>query len=172
MICLHGAGSPAERALARLRPFADQHRLLLLAPKSARATWDVASGASGRDAANIDALLREVDARYPIRRYALNGFSDGASYALSLGVANGHLFDSVIAWSPGFQAAATAAGRPRFFVSHGTEDSILPIGSTSRRLVPDLRTRGYDVTYAEFDGEHVVPSDIRERSVGWLTRDQ
>ena len=73
--------------------------------------------------------------------YAVSGFSDGASYALSLGVANGDLFDSVIAFSPGVLAPRVSKGRPRFFVSRGTEDQVLPIGRTSRRLVPELRIR-------------------------------
>jgi phospholipase/carboxylesterase len=33
---------------------------------------------------------------------ALGGFSDGASYALSLDLTNGDLFASLIAFSPGF----------------------------------------------------------------------
>jgi phospholipase/carboxylesterase len=34
---------------------------------------------------------------------------------------------------------------PRLFISHGTNDSILPIGRTSRRGVPRLRAAGYAV---------------------------
>ena len=60
-------------------------------------------------------------------------------------------------------------GRPRFFVSHGTEDAVLPIERCSRRLVPALERQGYDVTYEEFAGGHEVPLPIREQALDWLT---
>ena len=44
---------------------------------------------------------------------AISGFSDGASYALSLGRANADLFTHVIAFSPGFVALAPWVGTPR-----------------------------------------------------------
>lgn len=71
---------------------------------------------------NLDRLLAEVAAAFPLGGYTIAGFSDGPSYALSLGLANGDVFDSVIAFSPGFQVAESAGGRPGLFVSHGTED--------------------------------------------------
>jgi phospholipase/carboxylesterase len=39
------------------------------------------------------------------------------------------VFSSAIAFSPGFVAVAVAepVGRPRVFVSHGTQDRVLPI---------------------------------------------
>ena len=45
------------------------------------------------------------------RRIAVGGFSDGATYALTLGVSNGDLFPAVIAFSPGGIVARRAAGR-------------------------------------------------------------
>ena len=50
---------------------------------------------------------------------AVGGFSDGASYALSVGITNGDLFTDVIAFSPGFMAPARQQGKPRLFISHG-----------------------------------------------------
>ena len=47
------------------------------------------------------------------------GFSDGASYALCLGLLNGDLFTHVIAFSPGFVTDGSRRGKPRVFVSHG-----------------------------------------------------
>jgi len=55
---------------------------------------------------------------------AIQGFSDGASYALSLGLTNGDLFTHVIAFSPGFAAPAEQRGRPRIYVSHGVAQSL------------------------------------------------
>jgi hypothetical protein len=49
-------------------------------------------------------------------RMLLHGLSDGASYGLTLGMANGDLFGRVVASSPGFIAATDSpnVGRPRF----------------------------------------------------------
>ncbi len=110
VVMLHGAGGVARSAVNLLREEADRHRLLLLAPKSSAGTWDVLGGGYGPDVANIDRLLTAVAARYRLRWYTLGGFSDGASYALSLGLTNGDVFDSLIAFSPGFE---TADGRSR-----------------------------------------------------------
>ncbi len=71
-------------------------------------------------------------------RISVGGFSDGASYALALGLANGDLFSRVIAFSPGFVPPVPRSGKPRVFVSHGDADAVLPIDRTSRRLVPAL----------------------------------
>ena len=97
----------------------------------------------------------DVDAK----RVGIGGFSDGASYALSLGLANGDLFSRIFAFSPGFIREATPVGKPVIDVFHGTRDRILPIDATSRRIVPRLRRQGYDVTYVEFDGPHTVLSE-------------
>jgi len=169
VVFLHGAGGAAEQAVGALRSFADEEHLLLVGPKSSQATWDVITGGYGHDVQNIDHLLEFVSAAYPIRGYTVAGFSDGASYALSLGIANGDVFDSVMALSPGFQAARVRNGSPRFFVSHGTEDQVLPIDRCSRRLVPELKRSGYEVTYEEFVGGHAVPQRIKQTAMDWLT---
>ena len=169
VLFLHGAGGAAEQAVDALRSFADEEHLLLVGPKSAQATWDVIDGGFGPDVQNIDHLLETVSAAYPIGGYTVAGFSDGASYALSLGIANGDVFYSVMALSPGFHAARVRNGSPRFFVSHGTEDQVLPIDRCSRRLVPELRRSGYEVTYEEFVGGHAVPQRIKQTAIDWLT---
>jgi phospholipase/carboxylesterase len=101
---------------------------------------------------------------------ALGGFSDGASYALSLGLTNGDLFDSLIAFSPGFMAPANRRNAPRCFISHGTEDQALPIDRTSRRIVPELERNGYEVRYREFAGGHSIPAEIAREAIEWFVR--
>ncbi|MDP9444002.1 MAG: hypothetical protein M3P83_06510 [Actinomycetota bacterium] len=110
-----------------------------------------------------------MTAAHPVGTIAVGGFSDGASYALSLGIGNGDVFDAVVAFSPGFAAPLVRHGRPRVFVSHGRRDPVLPIERCSRRLVPQLRSSGYDVTYREFDDGHVVPDHVVAEAAGWLT---
>ena len=168
VVILHGAGGVARSALNILRDEADEHRLLLVAPKSTATTWDVIAGGYGPDVRTIDRLMTRVAAAYPVRGFTIAGFSDGASYALTLGLTNGDVFDSVVAFSPGFHAARSIAGRPRIFVSHGTEDRVLPIDRCSRRIVADLEDDGRPVTYREFRGGHSVPAEMQRLAVEWL----
>lgn len=172
VVLLHGAGGWAADALAPLLPHAEKGRLLLLAPDSRGRTWDMLLAGYGPDVAFLDSALSAVLARRPVHGFAIGGFSDGASYALSLGTTNGDVFDHVLAFSPGFLAPLERHGRPRIFVSHGVDDSVLPIDRCSRRLVPGLVQDGYDVCYEEFAGGHSVPATIASKAVGWLTRDQ
>jgi phospholipase/carboxylesterase len=124
----------------------------------------------GPDVAFIDSALISLFAQLPVdpARLAIAGFSDGASYALSLGLINGDLFSHVIAFSPGFYVAEQRQGKPAIFVSHGTADEILPIETTSHRLVPELRGAGYRVEFREFAGPHTVPADIAHGAFAWM----
>ena len=167
---LHGAGGSARRGLPRLQRLADERGLLLLAVDSRAATWDAIIGGFGLDPAFIDAALARVFARYAVdpARIAAEGFSDGASYALGLGLTNGDLFTHAIGFSPGSVPLVERNGSPVVFISHGTADEILPIDLCSRRIVPELKRRKYAVTYVEFDGPHMVPSEIAEQGVDWF----
>ena len=169
-LMLHGAGGDAHHGLSLLQRFADEVGLILLAPASRRQTWDVILGGYGDDVRFIDRALGQTFNRYNVdpRHVAIGGFSDGASYALSLGLTNGDLFTHVIAFSPGFMAPAGQTGRPRFFVSHGTGDQVLPINVCSRKIVPQVKRAGYDVRYHEFDGPHVVPPEIAREALNWF----
>ena len=167
VVSLHGAGGNAQQAVDLLRPLADEHGLVVLAPESRASTWDALLGHYGPDVAHLDRSLAHTFERLHVDpgRLAIAGFSDGASYALCLGLANGDLFGDVLAFSPGFSAPPLRRGSPRVFVSHGTGDRVLPIGATSRRLVPRLRGEGYDVRYHEFDGDHTVPPAVSREAV-------
>ncbi|MFC5926326.1 alpha/beta hydrolase [Micromonospora vulcania] len=169
VVLLHGAGGNARQGLDLLSPVADAHHLLLLAPQAAASSWDLIAGGFGVDVRRIDGLLSTVFDGYPVRDVTFGGFSDGASYALSLGLANGDLVDRVVAFSPGFAAPPVTNGQPRIFISHGIDDPVLPIDVCSRRLVPHLRSLAYDVTYEEFPGTHELPTPIRDKAARWLT---
>jgi predicted esterase len=171
VLTLHGAGRSGRRGLRRLQALADAEGLILLAPDSRGTTWDAAmTGAFGPDVGFADRALDLVFARYSVdpSRVVAEGFSDGASYALSLGLLNGDLFTHVIAFSPGFLAEGARRGKPRLFVSHGIDDQVLPIDRCSRPIVRDLRGDGYDVRYTEFPGGHTVPDAIAHGAADWL----
>lgn len=169
-LLLHGAGGSASGGLAPLLPLADEAGLILLAPDARRETWDVLRGGYGPDVAFIDRALAHLFGRHAVdpARLAVGGFSDGASYALSLGLTNGDLFTHVLAFSPGFAAPAGRLGSPRLFIAHGTRDEVLPIDRCSRRIVPAMQRAGYDVRYREFDGPHTIPPAIAREALDWF----
>lgn len=170
VIVFHGAGASGGQGIELMRVAADRHGLLVLAPDSRSDSWDLIRGGFGPDVQFLDQALGQLFDSYSVdrTRVAVAGFSDGASYAVSLALVNGDLFTHVLAWSPGFAAMTTAVGKPRIFISHGTRDRVLPIERCSRRLVPALRANGYAVTYREFDGPHTVPDTIVDDSVAWF----
>lgn len=168
-VVLHGAGRRAQN-MAYTFPLADELRLLVLTPDSRGRTWDVLLGGFGPDVDYIDRALAYTFERCTVdsSRLAITGFSDGASYALSLGMTNGDLFTHTIAFSPGFIARGTNRGKTRVYVSHGTNDQVLPIDITSHRIVPALQAAGYTVKYHEFEGPHRVPPEIAREAFEWL----
>ncbi|WP_461187720.1 alpha/beta hydrolase [Arthrobacter sp. Z4-13] len=134
ILLLHGAGGEAAGGLSLLSAFAETHKIILAAPSSRGSTWDGVRGSFGPDVQMINRALERIFTLVFVdpERIAVGGFSDGASYALALGLANGDLFSRVIAFSPGFVPPVPHAGQPRVFVSHGDSDSVLPIDRTSR----------------------------------------
>ena len=112
---LHGAGRQDEMLMKAYRDEAERRQALVLVPRSFGMTWDLiqhaAQGGVGPDAPSprpdLDFLEYAYDLiyrRYPIDpfRQALLGYSDGASYALSVGLANPSLFSAVMGWAAGF----------------------------------------------------------------------
>ena len=170
-VMLHGAGGNAEHGMSYLYQYADEKNILLLAPSSQDYTWDIIAGNSfGTDVIFIDQALSYVFARFSINkeRLAIGGFSDGASYGLSLGLSNGELFSHIIAFSPGFFYTPEARGYPGVYVSHGVNDDVLPIDPCSRRLLPQLKRRGLAIQYDEFEGRHEIPAIISKAAINWF----
>jgi predicted esterase len=169
VVLLHGATGSGDRFLRRLQPALDQAGAAVLAPSSRDSTWDAIRNGFGDDVRLLDRALDLAFRRVAIDpdRVIAAGFSDGATYALSLGLINGDLFTRVVAFSPGFVVEGRPHGRTHVFISHGTADPILPIDRCSRRIVPMLQQRGYPVTFREFAGGHEVPADIAREALGW-----
>lgn len=171
MVALHGAGGSAERPIDLLSAQADAAGFMVLAIDARGDTWDALMGSYSWDVAVVERSLGYVFRNRAVvaDRIYIEGFSDGASYALGLGLANGDLFSRILSFSPGMvPTQGGRVGRPRVFDSHGILDSILPIDRTSRTIVPALRADGYDVTYREFDGGHQVPADVLGEAIAWL----
>lgn len=170
-IIMHGAGGNAKGALfPPLEDIAEKTGIILLSPQSQSSSWDVIRGGYGPDIQVLDETLKSVFERYTIdpHQCSIGGFSDGASYALSVGTTNGDLFTHIVAFSPGFMRPGSLVGKPKIYISHGTSDEVLSIDYCSRRLAPRLQKQGYDVKYHEFDGPHTVPSSICQEGMQWF----
>jgi phospholipase/carboxylesterase len=170
LVLFHGAGQTAEWMLGCLGSAPDDAGVAALAPQSRDFSWDAIRDSFGPDVTFVNRALERVFDTVAVdpARIAVGGFSDGATYAVSLGLINGDLFRRVVAFSPGFLIEGTPHGAPQFFVSHGAGDPILPIDRCSRLIVSGLRKRGYDVELREFDGGHEVPADIARDGMRWV----
>lgn len=172
LVLLHGSGGHALHGLELLQHLADEANFILLAPVSTDYTWDIVVSRYGPDVRVVGEALEYAFATYAIdpSHLAIGGFSDGASYALSLGLTNGDLFTHIIAFSPGFVMPRAIRGNPRIFISHGTRDEILTISECSRRIVPQLEHSGLEVEYVEFEAGHRIPPEIARQAIEWFTR--
>jgi len=183
LILLHKAGGSPKEWFAggeSFAPYAEKGRFIILAPESPSQSWGTGPKNWGYDYVEINRALEEAFARCTIdhTRLAIGGFSDGASYALSLGLANGDVFDYIIAFSPGYIVKAHARGRrgnnnevqiPLVYIAHGTADNVLPIASTSRIFASSLKKNGYNVEFHEFSGSHYLSRRVVDQAMTWLT---
>jgi phospholipase/carboxylesterase len=168
ILSFHGAGGSAAEGLFVFRGAWNVPGLVLLAPAALGNTWSALHNERDRDLATVNRALAEAWRRCRIdrRRVAVGGFSDGATYALSIGLQNGEVFRSVLALSPGGLLDVEHRGKPRVFIAHGRGDDVLPIGR-SNAAVRTLRSSGYPVTYRRFGGGHQVTEPISRAAVRW-----
>jgi phospholipase/carboxylesterase len=171
-VVLHGAGGTAQ-STAYTFALADEFGVVIVSPDSRdERTWDGVLHNWGPDVDFIAAAIGQVSrvCRVDSQRMTVAGFSDGASYALSLGITYGDQFSRIVAMSPGVMQPIAARGKPKIFISHGTTDQVMPIDETSRRFVPKLKMLGYDVSYREYEGRHTVSGPIVREAFEWGLR--
>jgi predicted esterase len=159
VVLLHGAGGMSSNWSDGFLGAVDDLGIVVMGADSRGGTWDLIQLLGfGPDVHFIDlAMARTFEAcNIDPARVAIAGFSDGASYALSLGMCNGDLFKFAIGFSPGYIDVPRRQGSPKLFISHGTKDPVIPVTVNRDNYVPALRSAGYDVTYREFDGGHTV----------------
>lgn len=167
LVMFHGAGGEANRVLPHVVPHARERKFLLLAPQSMYPTWDVVIGGHGPDLQRLEGALSMVASHFALdaTQLAFAGFSDGGSYALSVGVTNGDVASHVIALSAGFMNTFSRHGTPKVFIAHGRADSQLPIETSAHPHARQLLENGYDLTLQPFDGDHVIVPRVVARAV-------
>jgi predicted esterase len=99
------------------------------------------------------------------KRVVLLGFSDGASHALSFGLARPKTFRAILAMSPGY---AFAPRRPdptqSIFIAHGRRDTVLPAANV-REMIKGLEGAGYRPEVRWFNGGHRMDHDLLKEAL-------
>lgn len=185
LVLLHGAGQSARALINGARAEADRCGCLLLSVQSKDATWDtirlVRDAARAKRATRAELFgedtnrveqalsiaLRAADADR--RSVILFGFSDGASYALSLGLANPQIFRGVVAIAPGFHLEPAAINpRQRLFIAHSPQDRILSFARTRDDTVASLKRAGFDLRFRPFEGGHRIDRSVLADGVDFV----
>jgi phospholipase/carboxylesterase len=169
LVMLHGFRSTAE-AVRYTFPLAEEFGVIVLAPESRDITWGQEIPGFDTDVKYIGMAFRWVSQVLTVdtSRIALGGVSDGAGYALNMGLAYGDTFNHLMIFSVGLLQPFRKQGKPKIFLAHGIKDEQMPIDRTARKFVPELRSDGYDVTYVEYDGGHGAPLPIVRESFDWF----
>jgi predicted esterase len=187
---LHGAGRREELLMKAYRDEAQRRQALFLVPRSYHMTWDLivaatqgaaATAADGSPSARPDLDFLEyaydlIFRRYPVDpgRLGLVGYSDGASYALSVGLSNPHLFRAVMGWAAGFvaienEAAAPGVARPAVLVEYGTHDELFPFEQVAVPMRQQLESYGCQVNFrVDQGGRHWPSSEFQEEALDWF----
>ncbi len=174
LVMFHGARGWPDKTLSHLEQQAEQHGFLLLVPYSQFQTWDLAMGGNGPDLARLEQALTIVSDHFQIdsHHFGFAGFSDGGSYALSIGLTNGQLVSHVIALSPGFMSLYAPEGAPQILIAHGTQDEQLPAHAHGGKIASKLQADGYAVKYEAFEGGHIIRAQVLEEAIRFFLENE
>lgn len=176
-VLLHGNGASGEAMLLDFDTFAQEAGVVIVTPNSRGQTWDRIFGTDGEygpDVVHIDAVLKWAFDHIAVdpARVSLGGFSDGATYAVLIGLKNGDLFSRVAGLTPCVDVPSDRLGMPLVFISHGIHDQVLPIDDCSRFTVPRLRDRGYTVEFVEYDSDqgngHFITEAVATQAMNFM----
>jgi phospholipase/carboxylesterase len=169
LVMLHGFAGSGDGS-RHLFPLAEEFGVVILAPESRDITWGKARPGFDDDVHFLGPAYRHVAGILDLdtSRVALGGVSDGAGYALGMGLAYGDAFKHIMVFAGGLMRPFRRQGKPRLFFAHGVEDVQMPIEITTRRFVPQLKSEGYNVTYREYQGGHRVPPAEYRAAFEWF----
>jgi phospholipase/carboxylesterase len=171
LMMLHGFMGSSEGARS-LFPLAEEYGVVIIAPESRGLTWGRSVPGFENDVHYLGPAYRYVAGLLDLDtgHVALGGVSDGAGYALSMGLAYGNSFNHVMVFAGGRMTPFRKQGKPRLFFAHGVDDPQMPIDYTARKFVPQLKGEGYVVTYHEYHGGHRVPASEYRSAFKWFER--
>lgn len=169
LIMLHGFAGWGDE-MRSIFALAEEFGVIVIAPESREVTWGKEIPGFDADVRYIGAAYRKVAAFFDLDpdRVALAGRSDGAGYALSMGLAYGDIFNHLLIFAGGSMLPYRKKGKPKVFIAHGTLDKTMPIDVTARKFVAELKADGYEVTYREYDGGHGTPQPVVREGFVWF----
>ena len=151
---LHGAGRREEMLVKAYRGEPGTRDALFLIPRSHHPTWDLIAADDRPDLDFLEWAYDLIYRRYPVDpdRQGLIGYSDGASYALSVGLSNPGIFRAVMGWAAGFLVLDEAAAseehpKPSVLLEYGTHDQLFPFERVALPMRERLEQMGYAVTF-------------------------
>lgn len=132
LLFLHGATQSADDMFWYLESAPEETGVVILAPNARDTTWDALAGSFGPDLEFLNRALDRVFDTVAIdpARIAVGGFSDGATYAIALGLVNGDLFQRVAAFSPGFVIDGALHGKAEITNAFSVEIQTAPVPSS------------------------------------------
>jgi len=174
VVALHGGSGHGRDFLWSWVREARGRGVLVLSPTAQGRTWSIMGGGD-LDAESLKQAIESVAGRYPVdrSRVLLTGMSDGATYALLLGLRDGppftHLAPACGVLHPMLfaEGLAQAQGRPIYLI-HGALDWMFPV-QMARMGRDALLAAGARVVYREIeDLSHTYPRDENPRILEWL----
>ncbi|RJX33236.1 MAG: esterase [Oxalobacter sp.] len=170
LVLFHGASGHPSQMLHFFENYAHEHRFLLMTPQSTMVTWDLSLAGHGPDLDRLEKALMKVATHFTLlpEKLGLAGFSDGASYALSVALSNGDWVSHAMVLSGGYMNVYKPTGKPMVFIAHSPEDEQLPIDTSGRKHAKILKDSGYDVAYHEFSGHHAIYPAVVEKAMAFF----
>jgi predicted esterase len=173
---LHGAGRQDELLVRVYGEEPQRRQAVFFVPRSTAPTWDLIVGEDRADLDFLEHAYAEIYRRVPVDhgRQALIGYSDGASYALAIGLSNPRLFSAIMGWAAGFvvfDPAGIAADdpKPRILLEHGTHDPVFPFEQIAVRNCAILRRLGYEVDLrVDEGGVHWPSREFHPAALDWF----
>ncbi len=171
---LHGAGRQDEGLAKVYRDEPQKRDAFFFIPRSTGPTWDLITGQERPDLDFLAFACDLIYRRYPIDpgRQALFGYSDGASYALSVGLSNPGIFRAIMGWAAGFcvlDAEAPEEPKPWVLLEYGTHDQVFPFERIALPMRKQLEGRGYPLEFrVDEGGKHWPPTDFQHEALDWF----
>ena len=171
----HGAGRQDELLVRACRDEPARRRALFLVPRSVDPTWDLITGRGQEDLEFLEYAWDLIYRRYPVdhARQVLMGYSDGASYALSMALSNPGYFDAALCWAAGFvvvdrSALGSPSRKARIYLEYGTHDELFPFEKIALPMRDQLRAAGYELEFSVDEGGRHWPSgSFHREALDW-----
>ena len=173
---MHGAGRQDEMLVKACRDEPERRQALFLVPRSVNPTWDLIACEERPDLDFLEWAYDLIYRRYPVDhfRQGLLGYSDGASYALSVGLSNPRLFRALMVWAAGFvtlDSSLLSDGDPRpdVLLEYGTHDPVFPFEMIATPMRLALETAGYPLEFrVDQGGRHWPSGDFQREALDWF----